>query len=279
MKTSKKAADTSFWDKRRGIVRSRTGGWLVGQGVFCHGYEMNRDLTGKVSYFQVLILNATGRLVKRSLADWFEAIFIGLSWPDPRIWCNQIGALGGTVRSSVVAATVMGVLGGDSRTYGQKPLIEGVEFIQRVIKEKRRGVAVKEIVFNECARHGGKPHMMGYARPIAKGDERLSAMERVAENSGFEVGEHLALAYEIEQVLAEEFNEAMNINGYISAFLSDQGFTAQEVYRVCAAMPASGVTACYLDTLERPAESFLPLRCDDMDYQGKPPRPVPEKKR
>jgi citrate synthase len=37
----------------------------------------------------------------------------------------------------------------------------------------------------------------------------------------------------------------------------------------------SGVTACYVDAVERPAETFLPLRCDDIDYQGPPPRDVP----
>jgi hypothetical protein len=38
---------------------------------------------------------------------------------------------------------------------------------------------------------------------------------------------------------------------------------------------ASGVTACYLDTYHRPADTFLPLRCDDIDYQGSAKRTVP----
>jgi hypothetical protein len=268
---------TRFWDGYREVIHSRKGGWLVGKGVFCHGYEMNEQLMGRMSYFQVLILNATGRLPERRLADWFEAIFIGLSWPDPRIWCNQIGALGGTMRSSVVAATVAGILSGDSRIFGQKTLIEGVEFIQWALKEKKKGISAQEIVSNECARHGGKPQIIGYARPIAKGDERLAPMEKLAEDIGYKIGEHLELAYEIDEILKDKFDESMNINAYISAFLSDQGFNAQEVYRVCAIMVTSGVTACYLDTLERPADSFLPLRCDDIDYQGPPPRSVPDK--
>lgn len=272
---SRLSSSTKCWDDNRGIIRSRNGGWVIGKGVYCHGYEMNSDLVGQVSYFQVMILNATGRLVERALADWFEAIHIGLSWPDPRIWCNQIGALGGTVRSSVVAATVAGILAADSRSYGQKTLPEGMKFIQRAMVERKRGLSAREIVKLECTRHGGKHQFMGYARPVAKGDERLAAMERVSKNLGFSQGEHLALAYDIEQVLMDEFDEVMNINGYISAFLSDQEFTPQEVYHICAILVTSGVTACYVDTLERPAETFLPLRCDDMDYQGPPPRPVP----
>lgn len=275
MNATKSKADTRYWDERRGTIRSRKGGWKVGKGVFSHGYDMMEDLVGKVSYFQVMILHATGRMPSRNLAAWVEAAFIGLSWPDARIWCNQIGALGGTLRTSVVGATVAGTLAGDSRTYGQKPLLEGMSFMQAALQALKNGLTPKGIIANECARHGGKPQIMGFARPIAKGDERVTAMEKVGKELGFTVGEHLALAYEMEEVLLDAFGESMNINGYCSAFLSDQGFTPQEAYQFCVLLVASGVTACYVDTFERPPESFLPMRCDDIDYQGPPPRPVP----
>jgi citrate synthase len=117
---------------------------------------------------------------------------------------------------------------------------------------------------------------VGYIRPIAKGDERLETMERVSKKLGFTEGEHLLLAYDIEKVLMKKFDEGMNINGYMSAFLSDQGFSPEEVYRMFAAMVASGVTACYLDTYRQPPNSFLPLRCEDIDYQGASRRAVPD---
>ncbi|MFY0675691.1 MAG: hypothetical protein JXR18_00240 [Neptuniibacter sp.] len=267
---------SDFLDQQRGVVRSRTGGWFPGKGVFSHGYSMMDELVGEKSYFQVLILNATGKMVDKAMADWVEAIYICLSWPDPRIWCNQIGALGGTSKCSVVAATVAGTLASDSRTYGVRPLIDGVEFIQNAMHQKRQGLNVPSIVESECAKHAGKPYIVGYARPIAKGDERLEAMERVSEALGFSEGKHLTLAYDIEQELRNRFDEGMNINGYMSAFLSDQGFTAQEVYQMFSLLVMSGVTACYLDTLNRPTGAFLPLKCIDMDYQGKSPRPVPD---
>lgn len=267
-----------FWDEQRGVIRSRNGGWIVGQGVFSHGYNMLEELVGKVSYQQVLILNATGRLVERRLADWFEARQICMSWPDPRIWCNHIGALAGTLRTSVTAATVAGVLTADSRAFGgSKTAVEGIAFIRKALQDYKSGSTAEEIVATECARHSGKPHIMGYARPIAKGDERIAVMEKVSASLGFNTGEHLALAYEIENILQRDFDEGMNINGYVSAFLSDQGLSGKEVYRISATLVASGVTACYIDTIERPVEAFLPMRCDDIDYQGPAPRPVPEK--
>lgn len=275
MSSNTTSSDTSFWDRRRGVVRSSKGGWIIGKGVFNHGYSMMDDLVGHVSYMQVIILNATGRLPERRLADWFEAIHICLSWPDPRIWCNQIGALGGTAQTSVVAATTAGILSGDSRSYATKSLIEGAEFIQNALKSYRRGISIDDILKEEFAKHGGKPFIMGYARPIAKGDERVEAMTRTQESLELSLGEHQQLASEIENILHKKFDESMNINGYISAFLSDRGFTAQEIYRIFAVLITSGVTACYADTRDKPAESFLPLRCDDIKYRGRPQRSLP----
>lgn len=267
----------AYFEKQRNVIRSKTGGWFPGTGVFSHGYSMMDELIGEKSYAQILILNATGKLVEKRLADWIEAICGCLSWPDPRIWCNQIGALAGSARSSVVAGTALGALASDSRAYGPYTLLDGVSFIQQALLKHRQGMSAQDIVHEITQANRGKPYIVGYIRPIAKGDERIEAMERLSEKLGFEEADHLTLAYEIEQVLMEEFDEGMNINGYMSAFLSDQGFSAKEVYRMYSMMVISGVTACFIDTEERPAGSFLPLRCDDIDYQGKAPRDLPNK--
>jgi len=275
MSSSMSSCSYKLWDKHRGTIQSKKGGWVVGKGIFNHGYSMMDDLVGKVSYMQVVTLNATGRLPERAVADWFDAIHICLSWPDPRIWCNQIGALGGATRASVVASTTAGVLAADAKPYGIKPLIQGVQFIQAALLDYKQGLGVDEIIHNECAKHRGKPHIMGYARPLAKGDERVVAMERVQQTLGLPIGEHLQLAGKIEQSLLNSFDEGMNINGYMSAFLSDLDYTDDEVYRIFAVLVTSGVTACYVDTRDRTPDTFLPLRCTDIEYTGKLARPVP----
>jgi hypothetical protein len=274
--TRSNAAVVEYLDQRRGKIISNTGGWFPGRGVFSHGYSMLEELVGEKTYFQLLILNATGKLVEKPLADWVEAIYGCLSWPDPRIWCNQIGALAGAARTSVVAATTIGSLAADSRSYGPFTLLDGVRFIQDAFNQHQHGASADKIVARITAANRGKPYIVGYIRPIAKGDERLEAMEKYAQKLGFNEGSHLSLAYDIEKVLMREFDEGMNINGYMSAFLSDQGFSPQEVYQMFAAMVASGVTACYLDTYHRPPDTFLPLRCTDIDYQGPVARPVPD---
>ncbi len=268
---------TLFWDERRGMIHTRKGGWIIGEAVHNHGFSMMDDLVGKTSWFQVLHLNVIGRLPERRLADWIEAVFICLSWPDARIWCNQIGSLAGTMRASSVAGVTAGILATDSTMYGAAPLLAGVEFIRKALEKKKEGLSVEAIIREHQRRPNSLPTIMGYVRPIATGDERIEAMKRVTSDLGFGTGEHLALALEIEEVMLKKFNEGMNINGYMSGFLSDQGYSSIEVYRIFSTIVSSGVHACYAEAADHPPESFFPLQCQDIEYKGPAPRPCPGK--
>ena len=267
--------NTQFWDRRRGRIEACKGGWVIGEGVYNQGFSMLDDLVGEVTFFQVLVLNAIGRLPERALADWLEAFFICLSWPDSRVWCNQIGSLCGTMQTSPVAAVSAGILASDSNMYGPATLVAAADFIRNAFDKTQEGFSPPEIVGLSQRRSSSKPTIVGFARPVAVGDERVTALERVSKCLGFEVGSHLQLAYEIEKVMDERFEESMNVGGYAAAFLCDQGFSGEEMYRVCSALVNSGVHACYSESVDQPPESFFPLQCRDIDYQGKPPREVP----
>ena len=177
-------------------------------------------------------------------------------------------------RGRTVVATA-GVLAADAKPYGSKPMLQGVRFIQAALLDFKRGLSIDEIISNVCAKHRGKPNITGYARPLAKGDERVVAMVRVQQALGLPVGEHLQLAGQIEQSLLKDFDESMNIVGYASAFLSDLGYTDEEIYRIFAIVVNSGVAACYVDARDKAPDTFLPLRCTDIEYIGKLARPVP----
>lgn len=265
----------AFWEARRGHFRTRKGGWIIGEAVYNHGYSMLEDLVGHCSFFQVLVLNVTGRLPEKRLADWLEACFICLSWPDPRIWCNQIGALAGTAQTSPVAAVTAGALAGDSRLYGAGTLEAATDFIVAALQRQKDGWTPERIIRETAYRSRGKPIIVGYARPIATGDERVAAMARVSAALGFEVGAHLVLAYAIDAILRRDHRESINLAGYMAAFLSDQGLTQHEIYRIYSLCVNGGVHACYTEARDRPPNSFLPLRCVDIDYQGVPPRELP----
>ncbi len=275
----KKLNGTLFWDQRRGIIYARKGGWEIGKTVHCHGYSMMDDLMGGKSYFQVLVLNVTGRMPEPRLTQWIEARFMCVTWPDHRIWCNQIGSLAASLRTSPMAAVCGGILAADGRQYGPQTILSATDFLNKAMDDKQKGMPVEEIIERYPKRRSdGVPAIPGFNRPIASGDERISAMERVSKGLGFTPGKYLSLAYDISEVLMEKYNECMNIGAYVCGFMSDQGFSGEEHYRICATVVYSGVLACYVETYDdTPPESFFPLRCDDSIYIGKPPRQVPDK--
>ena len=259
-----------YWEEQRGKIKSKKGGWRIGKKVECHGLDMMEDVVGKLSYMQVIILNATGKLANKNLADWFEAIHICLSWPDSRIWCNRIGALGGSSGASTVASACAGVMAADSKSYGIRPIIDGVNFITRANKSVNGEpkLSIEEFVKNEIRKKGGKPHLMGFARPVVKGDERIIVLENYSKRLGYKKGKHLKIAYAIETILDRDFGESMNLNGYVAAFLSDQGYSSIDIYRIFSGVLSSGVVACAVDSADRSRGSFAPIKTEDIIYSG-----------
>lgn len=263
---------TALWDKLRGTIRSRIGGWLIGQDVIIHGRGLLNELLGETSYFQLLLLNVTGRLPERRLADWVEGTFMCLSWPDARIWCNQIATYAGTLRTTPTAAVSAGLLASESRLYGPGTVLSATNFIVDALRSQQTGIPATKIIENYRQLHKTRA-VPGFGRPVARGDERVVAMKKLAECLNFEVGEHLALANSIEDELLKEAGESMNLAGYIMAFLSDLDYTADEIHALYSVCVEAGLLACYRDAVQAPSDAFMPMRVEDVQYSGPPPRP------
>jgi len=194
---------TDLWDNKRNIIRTKRGGWVRGKKVISHGYSLLEDLVGKKSYFQIFLLSILGKLPERRLADWFEAEYSCMSYPDARIWCNQIGSLAGTSKTLPSAGTLAGILASDSNMYGPGTATDTYTFLTEAKQELKKGLTIEEIAVKRSRRKGTKPIIPGFGRPLATGDERVNTMENVAKDLGFEVGETLQLAYQIEKYLLE----------------------------------------------------------------------------
>lgn len=268
--------DVAFWHKRRGRIYAKKGGWIPGEAVYNQGYDQLRDLAGKVSYMQVVFLNALGWLPEKRLADWLEATFVCMSWPDHRIWCNQIGSLAASLRTSSTTAIAAGLMANDSHMYGSGPLLQGALFTEEALKRKKTGMDIGQVIDSFCRRLGSKPVIVGFARPLATGDNRVPVLRALIDEFGYEIGEHLQLLNDIHEVMLKRYDESMNVNAIMNGFLLDQGLTPQQILDLYAALVQSGIHACWAETVEQPPESFFPLQCEDIDYQGKSFRQVPE---
>ena len=265
-----------LWQQKRGNIVTSIGKWVGGDDVQVRQYSLLKDLFQQVSYMQLQVLNATGKLISPELGRWLENNFMVMSYPDARIWCNQVGAFAGTLKTSPTAATVAGCLAADSRVYGGSQTSEhAMRFIQQTLLKYKAGQSIEALVAAAPVKQG-KPAIIGFARPVARTDERIAPHQQMTEALGFSKGEHMQLADLIAEHMQQHYGMGINIGGYTAAFMSDQGFSPEEVYRIKNLCVASGVTACYQDQLTEPEHSFLPWRCDDIEYQGHGPRPLPD---
>lgn len=262
------------WETRRGRVVTHKGGWRIGQGIRVGPYSLLDDLLGHHGFFELLILETTGRMPKPGIARWLEACFMCLSFPDPRIWCNQIGALAGTMRCAPGAAVTAGTLASDSTLYGPGQSHAARTFIARALQESRDGATPAEILARRTARNG-RLRAPGYSRPIASGDDRVKALRRLSQELGFPEGEHMQLACRFDAHLRAHGDDALNMLGCVAAFVLDNDFSAEEAYRLFTLSVNAGVHACYSEAADAPAGTFLPWRTDDIDYIGHPPRALP----
>lgn len=274
---SKSQGGLSYWLSRRNKISTSSGKWIGGEDVKVRQYSLFDDLFNKISYMQMVVLNITGRLISTELSKWLENNFLCMSYPDARIWCNQVAALAGTANSSPVSATVAGILSADSRAYGGSQTTKiAMEFIQATLKEYQEircnhssdEQAIEYIVKQAPIKHN-KPAIVGFVRPVDKNDERIFPHMQMSKSLGFEPGEHMVLAQKISAYLIKHYSSGINIGGYTAAFLSDQNFTPEQGYQIKNACVSSGLMACYVDNIDKKNNEFLPFKCSDIKYSGK----------
>ncbi len=222
-------------------------------------------------------MNVTGKLPEKRLADVVEGLFVTVSWPDPRIWCNKIGVFNAMTRSSIVAAITSGGLAGDSRLYGPGSFVSVGPFFffayKHIVVDNE---SIESFIENFVYRNGGL-YAPGFARPLAKGDERVPAMRRLVKELGYDIGPYSKMVIDMEDYLNKKDGEGANLAGFLASFLKDQGFTLEEIIGVTALCVTGGIYATYFEYINQPPESFLPLRVEDIEYIGPTPRAVPNR--
>jgi hypothetical protein len=259
---------TALWDENRGTIRTRAGGWKINGGVSVYGYQLFEELMGRRTWFEVMMLSATGRMPEPRVAAFGELIWLCLSYPDPRIWCNQVSALAATMRCGPTTAVSAASLCCDSLRYGAWAAQVASEFLAGALPAHAAGRTVASLI-EGCTRDAaGTPQVPGFGRPVVRGDDRVPVLHRIATETGLAAGPHLALALALDRELRATWNEEINAGGLGNAVLLDCGFSVDEIVRLWAMGLQAGAMACFTDAAAREPESFLPLRCDDVDYRG-----------
>jgi citrate synthase len=180
-------------------------------------------------------------------------------------------------RSSPITAIVAGGLAGDSTMYGAGT-VQAIEiFIETALSQiNEKNMSIEKFI-NNFAYKNGRLVAPGFARPLARGDERVPAMRRYAESLGYKAGKFETLANSIEAVLNERAGEGLNIAGYFTAFMKDQGYSIDEIMGIAALSVTTGIYAGYFEYIKQAPEAFLSLKVSDIQYTGQSIRKVPSR--
>lgn len=224
------------------------------------------------SWMQLLLYGITGRVFNEKQIKLFEGIWsISTSYPDPRIWNNRVAALAGTTRSTGNLGLSAAIAISEANIYGQRPVIRSIDFLLNTKSKLDKGYDLNNIIKSELKTHRTIP---GYGRPMVSTDERITPLNDLAKNLGFEKGYYVQLAFKIEETLVKgRWRFRMNVAALIAALVADQGLNQSEHYQFMILCFTAGILPCYLEGARKNEGTFLPIRCSRINYQGQGKRP------
>lgn len=247
------------------------GGLFPGERVVFRGKDLFSEL-GRMRWMELLLFGITGRRFSDQEIRLFEGIWVlCTSYPEPRIWNNRVASLCGSARSTSAFALAAGTAISEARVYGGQPLVGAFNLLKRVKYRRSLGETLSNILSKELE----KRPIPGYGRPIVNGDERIEPLATLAESLGLAEGPYFKLCFEIEKELIniaqmrhKHWPVKMNVGALMSSLVADRQFSAHEYHQFITLCFTGGMFPCFSEAAQRPAGTFLPLRCDRIAYQG-----------
>ena len=142
-----------------------------------------------------------------------------------------------------------------------------MDFFKRMHKKLDAGADLRQEVINELKIFRA---IFGYGRPVAKGDERIKPIMKMARKHGYDKGYYLKLAFDVEKILLSgRWRLNLNAAGILAALCADQGLSVREFAYYMLPCFLAGIVPCYADALSKQEGTFLPLRCSRIEYRGK----------
>lgn len=255
------------------------GAWFPGERVVLRGKDMLNDL-GDLSWMGLLLFGICDRHFNKKQLQLFEGIWsISTSFPDPRLWNNRIATLAVSARSTSNLGVSAGLAVSEAIIYGHRPLLAAMNFLCATQCERENGGSLESVLLERLKKTpAGRPgagknrqvaKIPGFGRPITERDERVKPLLSLAEKLGFEDGAHVVLARDIESTLQLlGYDLRMNIATLMGAMCADQGLTPRQYYHYITLCFSAGIVFCAYDAGQKPEGAFLPLRCEQINYQG-----------
>jgi len=249
-----------------GRLKSRVGGCFLGSHVIFRGEELHAGLA-ESRWMDVFVFSITGRRFSDAALTLLEAIWTHTSYPDGRIWNNRVASLAGSARTTGNLALSAALAVSEGAIFGRGIDIRASDFLIRTRSELSAGGELGPWVRRELSEHRS---IAGYGRPVSnKKDERLDPILALAHSLRLGAGPYVQLAHDIERFLLDSrLRMRMNYGAIAAALTADVGMSPREYYLFMHPAFLAGMPPCYLDALERPAGTVLPLPCSGVAYRG-----------
>jgi hypothetical protein len=247
---------------------TRMGLSFAGSHVVFRGQDLHADLAN-FDWIALYLFGITGKQYTAEQLKIFNAMFVYTSYPDPRVWNNRVAALGGTAKSTVGLSMAAAIAVSEAKLYGGLPLIKAIELLLKINKLKKD----KPLTDIIATMHEEKIPFYGYGRPIVRRDERIEPFSKLVAQYGYDQGDHYRLAFEVEKEL-QRFRPRvqMNIAAVYAAIAADFDMSPVEFQAFTSLVFVAGMLPCYLESRTRAPGTFLPVRCDRINYRGPPSR-------
>lgn len=231
------------------------GAAFLGERAVYRGKDLHHDL-GEKSWFELLLYGIKAKGFTAQEIKILNYIWVSTSYPDPRIWPNQVMALAGSVRASICLANSAAMALTEANIYGQTPFTKGFDLLKRMQFLLNKGLDLDDILAVEIKQN---KVLYGYGRPISATDERVPHfMKKVAE-LGFKDGKYYKLAFDIGDYLKHKKGLEMNISALYNALIADLGFTLLEYQAFMSHCFNAGMVPCYLESRNNAEAAFYNL--------------------
>lgn len=259
---------------QRDRISSTSGGWSSDGRATLHGFDIHHELVPNASWMQTVALAVTGRFYSTLQARLMEAMLVVTGYPDPRLWCNRVAALAGSARVPAAASLASGLASSEATIYGWQAEYHAACLLQRAnrIYHESGESSLRTFIKANIRKSGS---VYGFGRPVVHVEERIAPIDAMAQRLGIPSGPHRETAECIERML-KKHRQILNYGGYVAVRLLDLGFSPLEVYRISVIGFYIGLLPCYIEAFDKEPGTFLPIACEDILYEGRDERPLPE---
>lgn len=252
-----------------GRLRTHMGACFPGSHAVFRGHDLHVVLKD-MDWVALYVFGITGRRFSVQQIQLLQAIWVYTSYPDARLWNNRVAALATSARSSSNLGMAAALAVSEATVYGGRAGVQAMGFLLRANQAIKNGADIEKEVLSEAR----KRRIYGYGRPINSIDERIPWMMALVRRLGFDQGEHLRLAFEVERILLPRYPQLrMNYAALHAALIADMGLSVREYQLLRIPTFLAGMAPCSAEAAKKPEGVLFPTPCDEIAYEGVGKRP------